>query len=346
MDIIIKPMETESEIRGKAYVAWKSWHEAYPGLVSGEFLDKMTLEKCEKMAFGQTEGFLVAKDGARVIGFLGYGDRGEEAPDTGEIFALYVLSEYYGTGVGRKLMEAGLQKLRHYPKITLWVLKENKRAIRFYQKCGFVPTGEEMFSTIVSAAEIRMVYPRNKGEIDMDLSEITVQSRQVMRELLERASLTPGGLVVVGCSSSEVAGGVIGHASSFETAQAVLEGLYPEIVSRGLFLAAQCCEHLNRALIVERRLALQRGYEIVCVVPKPKAGGSFATAAWGAFEDPVAVEHVAAEAGLDIGLTLIGMHLRSVAVPVRLSADTVGAARITAALTRPKYIGGARAQYE
>ena len=180
----------------------------------------------------------------------------------------------------------------------------------------------------------------------MELSEITVQSRELMRELLNRASLKPGGLVVVGCSSSEVAGGVIGHASSFETAEAVFEGLYPEITSRGLFLAAQCCEHLNRALIVERALAEQRGYEIVCVVPKPKAGGSFATAAWGAFEDPVAVEAVQAEAGLDIGLTLIGMHLRHVAVPARLSEDCIGCARITAAVTRPKYIGGARAQYE
>ena len=167
-----------------------------------------------------------------------------------------------------------------------------------------------------------------------------------MRELLEKANLAPGSLVVVGCSSSEIGGGVIGHASSLELAEAAFEGLYPELQQRGLFLAAQCCEHLNRALIVERKVALARGYEIVCVVPKPKAGGSFATTAWARFDDPVAVERVAAEAGLDIGLTLIGMHLRHVAVPARLSLDHIGNAHITAATTRPKFIGGIRAQYE
>lgn len=178
------------------------------------------------------------------------------------------------------------------------------------------------------------------------LSAIQSQAQCAMRELLEKANLAPGSLVVVGCSSSEIGGGVIGHASSLELAEAAFEGLYPELQQRGLFLAAQCCEHLNRALIVERKVALARGYEIVCVVPKPKAGGSFATTAWARFDDPVAVERVAAEAGLDIGLTLIGMHLRHVAVPARLSLDHIGNAHITAATTRPKFIGGIRAQYE
>ena len=176
--------------------------------------------------------------------------------------------------------------------------------------------------------------------------EITLQARDAMRELLQKANLQPGALVVVGCSSSEIGGGTIGHASSLELAQAAFAGLYPELQAGGLFLAAQCCEHLNRALIVEREVALARGYEIVSVVPKPKAGGSFATTAWANFRDPVAVEHVQAEAGLDIGLTLIGMHLRHVAVPVRLSLTQIGQARLTAATTRPKYIGGCRAQYE
>ena len=178
------------------------------------------------------------------------------------------------------------------------------------------------------------------------LSAVQSQAQCAMRELLEKANLAPGSLVVVGCSSSEIGGGVIGHASSLELAEAAFEGLYPELRQRGLFLAAQCCEHLNRALIVEREVAEKRGYEIVCVVPKPKAGGSFATTAWARFDDPVAVEHVAAEAGLDIGLTLIGMHLRHVAVPARLTLDHIGNAQITAATTRPKYIGGCRAQYE
>ena len=178
------------------------------------------------------------------------------------------------------------------------------------------------------------------------LSEITRQAQGAMSELLEKANLQPGALVAVGCSTSEIGGGVIGHASSLEVAEAVFAGLYPEIKSRGLFLAAQCCEHLNRALIVEREVALARGYEIVSVVPKPKAGGSFATTAWANFTDPVAVEFVQAEAGLDIGQTLVGMHLRHVAVPFRLAANRIGEAVVTAATTRPKYIGGWRAQYE
>ena len=105
----IKKMETDDEIRGKAYVHWKSWHEAYPGLVSDEYLEKLTLEKCEKMAYSWPDNLIVAKENGRVIGFVGYGDRGDEAPDTGEIFALYVLSEYYGKGVGLRLIKAGLE---------------------------------------------------------------------------------------------------------------------------------------------------------------------------------------------------------------------------------------------
>ena len=134
MDILIKRLETEEEIRGKAYVHWRSWHEAYPGMVCQAFLDQLTLEKCEKMAFSWPENTLVAKDGERVIGFVCYGDRGQEAPDIGEIFALYVLSEYYGKGVGLQLMNAGLERLQDYPEVRLCVLKENLRAIRFYQK--------------------------------------------------------------------------------------------------------------------------------------------------------------------------------------------------------------------
>lgn len=160
MSITIKKMETEDEVKGKAFVHWRSWHEAYPGLVSPEYLDKLTLGKCEKIAFNWPDNIIVAKDGDRVIGFIGYGDRGEEAPETGEIFALYVLSEYYGKGVGLQLMEAGLDYLKEYPQVCLWVLKDNQRAIRFYQKCGFYPDGEELFSSTVSAAEIRMILKR------------------------------------------------------------------------------------------------------------------------------------------------------------------------------------------
>ena len=153
----IKRMETEEEIRGKAFVHWKSWHEAYPGLVDQAYLDAMTLDKCEETAFRWREGLVVAREGERVIGFVGYGGRGEEDPDTGEIFALYVLEEYWGTGAARLLMEAGLEGLRKYPKVCLWVLKENRRAIRFYEKCGFARSGEEKYLPALGAAEIRMI---------------------------------------------------------------------------------------------------------------------------------------------------------------------------------------------
>ena len=151
---------------------------------------------------------------------------------------------------------------------------------------------------------------------------------------------------MVGCSSSEILGGTIGRASSLETAQAVLDGIYPLLREQGVFLAAQCCEHLNRALIVEADCARRYGYDPVSVRPQPKAGGSFAASAWEAFERPVAVEHIRAHAGLDIGGTLIGMHLRDVAVPVRLSLDHIGQALLLCARTRPKFIGGSRACYE
>ncbi len=160
MDIVIKRPETDEEIRGKAYVHWRAWHEAYPGLVSRDYLDKLTLEKCEEMAYRWTEGLLVAKDGDRVVGFIGCGDRGQEAPGIGEIFALYVLPGYCGTGVGRRLMEAGLERLKDYPEICLWVLKGNARAIRFYEKFGFRPDGTEEISPRTRSTDIRMVLER------------------------------------------------------------------------------------------------------------------------------------------------------------------------------------------
>ncbi len=154
MNIIIKAMETEAEIRGKAYVHWKAWQEAYPGLVSPAYLEKLSLEKCEEIAFRRPENTLVAKDGERVLGFVCYG--GGDDPDTGEIFALYVLAAYYGTGLGRRLMDAGLERLRECPEVRLWVLQGNARAIRFYEKCGFRPDGAEKELPALSAREIRM----------------------------------------------------------------------------------------------------------------------------------------------------------------------------------------------
>lgn len=179
----------------------------------------------------------------------------------------------------------------------------------------------------------------------MTLDQITAQAATAVTELLAQAAIKEGSLFVVGCSSSEIAGGRIGSASSPELADAVLSGILPILKERGIFLAAQCCEHLNRALILEQAAAEQYGLPIVNVLPQPKAGGSFATAAWQAFSHPCAVEQIQACAGMDIGDTLIGMHLAPVAVPVRLSLRQIGEANLVCARTRPKFIGGARAHY-
>ena len=171
------------------------------------------------------------------------------------------------------------------------------------------------------------------------------QAAQAVTELLEIAGLKRGDLMVIGCSSSEMVGLKIGKGSSMEAAQAAFAGIYPILQEKGIYLAVQCCEHLNRALIIEEAAAEKFGYEAVNVKPQPKAGGSFATTAWANFEHPVAVEHIRAKAGLDIGGTLIGMHLKEVAVPVRLSIKQIGEAPILCARTRPKFIGGDRAHY-
>ena len=160
MPITIKPMETDEEIKGKAFVHWKCWQKTYPGLVSQDYLNKFTLEKSEEKAFQWRDNILVAKEGDRVIGFVGYGSSGPDAPDTGEVFALYVLPEYHGTGVGRQLMDAALEKLASYPHICLWLVKGNARALHFYEKCGFHLTGEKVYKQSVSAYGIRMLKER------------------------------------------------------------------------------------------------------------------------------------------------------------------------------------------
>ena len=170
------------------------------------------------------------------------------------------------------------------------------------------------------------------------------QTKAAIAELCVKANLKAGNLVVVGCSTSEVIGAKIGTNSSPEVAGEIFAALHDYVKSKGLYLAIQCCEHLNRAIITERSAA---GFaEIVNVVPQPKAGGSLATQAYAGFADPVAVEEIKADAGLDIGLTLIGMHLKKVAVPVRLEHNQIGEAIVAAARTRPKFIGGVRAVYD
>lgn len=171
------------------------------------------------------------------------------------------------------------------------------------------------------------------------------QTKRIAEQLLDTAALEKGQVLVVGCSTSEVAGEAIGSHSSMALAGEIVDSLLPLLAEREIALAAQCCEHLNRALIVERAVAQRYGWEPVWVVPQPKAGGSFATTVNGRMQQPVAVEHIRAHAGIDIGDTLIGMHLRDVAVPVRITPAVVGHARVVCARTRPKLIGGERAIY-
>lgn len=165
------------------------------------------------------------------------------------------------------------------------------------------------------------------------------------KEFIEKAKMEEGQLLVVGCSTSEVYGSVIGKDSKPEIALELYQGIQQAVDEKGIYLAAQCCEHLNRALIVEKEVAKRFGYEMVNVIPQPKAGGSFATMAYKHMKSPVAVEHIKADGGIDIGDTLIGMHLKDVAVPLRLSTDKIGSAHVVCARTRLKYIGGERAMY-
>ena len=176
------------------------------------------------------------------------------------------------------------------------------------------------------------------------LAQVKEESANAARQLADAAKLHKGQIVVVGCSTSEVVGHNVGSWSTPEVANAIFEGLNSVFAPMGVYIAAQCCEHLNRALIVEHE-AVPNG-EIVNVMPQPKAGSSFATAAYHSFRHPVALEEIRADAGLDIGGTLIGMHLKKVAVPVRLQQNHIGQAIVLAARVRPKFIGGERAIYD
>ena len=171
------------------------------------------------------------------------------------------------------------------------------------------------------------------------------EAAEAARELAEIAHLRRGQIVVIGCSTSEVVGHQVGSWSTPEVADAIFRGLSSVFSPMGVYLAAQCCEHLNRSIVIESEAAKKYGYQIVAAVPQPHAGGSWATNCWRTFKDPVLVEEVKAAAGMDIGGTLIGMHLRRVAVPVRLSMDHIGEAILLCARTRPPFIGGSRAVY-
>ncbi len=179
-----------------------------------------------------------------------------------------------------------------------------------------------------------------------NIEEIKAQAKEILEELLDAAKLQEGDIVVVGCSSSEVADKKIGTFSSEAVGKAIFDTVYAVLSERNLYLAAQCCEHLNRAIIIEKEAAGINRIPIVNVVPQLKAGGSFATAAYHGLKHPAAVEGIQAQAGMDIGDTLIGMHLAPVAVPVRTSGKKIGSAHVVCARTRAKCIGGVRAAYD
>lgn len=175
--------------------------------------------------------------------------------------------------------------------------------------------------------------------------KIRSDSKIVFLELVENAKLKKDSILVIGCSTSEIVGDTIGTHSSMDIAKALYDGMYEMLINKGIYIAVQCCEHLNRALVIERELAKKLGLDIVNAVPQPKAGGSSATTAYSLMSDPVLVEHIKADAGIDIGGTLIGMHLKETAVPLRLNNKHIGKAYVSAARTRPKFIGGVRAVY-
>lgn len=179
-----------------------------------------------------------------------------------------------------------------------------------------------------------------------DIAKIETETAAALSEFLHVAPLKKGYIFVLGCSSSEICGSLIGKASNAEVGEAVIRAVLPRLQDVGIYLAAQCCEHLNRALVIEEDAADKYGFEIVSAVPVLKAGGACATAAYHAMRHPVLVESVRAHGGIDIGDTAIAMHIIPVQVPVRLSVKTVGKARVTSLKRRPKFIGGSRTQYE
>ncbi|MDO5649410.1 MAG: TIGR01440 family protein [Gallicola sp.] len=179
----------------------------------------------------------------------------------------------------------------------------------------------------------------------MDMENIRVQVIEAVHELLEEAELREHDILVLGASSSEVLGSKIGKNSSQEVGETIVSAILPILKEKGIYLAVQGCEHINRSLVVERSCARRYHLEEVTVIPQLHAGGACAVAAYEHAEDPVMVEHICAYAGLDIGDTSIGMHIRYVQIPVRLKIKEIGKAHVTAMKWRPKLVGGERAKY-
>lgn len=178
------------------------------------------------------------------------------------------------------------------------------------------------------------------------IETVTAQMHELLRQFEDLVSFKLNSLVVIGTSTSEVIGKNIGTSGALEIAQALYEPLEQFQKRTGVSFAFQCCEHLNRALVMDEAEAERRGYDRVTVIPIPSAGGSMAANAYEQMKSPVVVEEIQADAGIDIGNTMIGMHLKRVAVPLRASLRQIGEAHVTLATTRPKLIGGERAQYK
>ena len=202
-----------------------------------------------------------------------------------------------------------------------------------------------IFTSILLAIFEFLKHLIKKGDFYMENLSIKYQCEKAVSELMEKANLKNGNILVVGCSTSEVIGSKIGTNSDPDVAKEIFDGIYYTAKEKGVFVAFQCCEHLNRAIVISKS-ALKDTDEIVNVIPQKKAGGSLATIAYSQIEDPVVVENIKADAGIDIGGTLIGMHLKKVAVPVRLEINKIGEANIICARVRPKFIGGSRAIYQ
>ena len=209
----------------------------------------------------------------------------------------------------------------------------------------YYPMKTHMTHQFPKSAATPFPITRNGTETENSMNTITEQVESVIGALFNQHPPMANDLFILGCSTSEIAGKPIGKAGSIEIGNQVIQGAMRACEAARVALCVQCCEHLNRALVIPRQIAAARRYERVCAVPHPTAGGSCAVAAWRLFEDPALVEFVQAEAGMDIGDTLIGMHLRPVAVPFRASVSKIEQANVVMAYTRPKFIGGERARY-
>ena len=239
-------------------------------------------------------------------------------------------AEYFLPSVVDRLIKNGSKKVKVLASEDKW----------------YGVTYKEDMETVVDAIGKMCKNGKYFFESGSDAKAFAAAASTAAKELIAVAKLMSGSIIVIGCSTSEITGSRIGTNSVPQVADTVAGELLRVLSKSGIYLAAQCCEHLNRAVIIEKELADKLSLPVVNVVPMPKAGGSFATAVYRAMKHPVAVEHIKADAGLDIGQTLIGMHLKEVAVPVRLSVNKIGNAILTAARVRPKFIGGSRAVYD